>query len=387
MANSFSALNPEVWRSTVQDYLNKMLISEKIANRKSEALLNSGDTVNFPELTDVRIQSYSQGTDLTIDDQTATQSQLVVNQSKAATFALDKVQQKQALAQYSLDLAFQSAFQLKNNIDQSVINTGVNAANNTVAGGTLSTSTMISKLGDVYAQLARNNAVDAELFGVIDPERQALLTQTFVANGFVEADSRLKNQFVGRAQGFNIFVSNNLPSSVTLQMATIPTATDTLTVYGVTWTWVASGAATAAGDISIGANVAAAKANWLLAVAGTATGSAATYIDVSTANRRILQNAQIAAAAWGSDASVFTGYGKVGAAETFTDATDTWGTETSNMLFGRMGAVSLAIQLQPSLTIAQEPKQLVKNYITHVLYGTKVFSKDTKRLVNLSYNV
>jgi len=387
MANSFSALNPEVWRSTVQDYLNKMLIAEKIANRKSEALLSSGDTVNFPETTDVRVQSYAQGTDLTIDDQTATQSQLVVNQSKAATFVLDPVQQKQALANYGLDYAFQSAFQLKNNIDQNVINTGINGANDTVAGGTLSTSTIISKMGDTYAQLARNNATDSELFGIIDPERQALLTQTFVANGFVEADNRLKNQFVGKAQGFNIFVSNNLPSSVTLTMDTQPTATDTFTLLGVTWTWIADGGTATAGQLKIGANLADAKLIFVAAVNGDTEPNTGDYVDVSVDNRRTLQNAQISAATFSGDDCVITAYGKISASETFTAATNVFGTETSNMLFGRMGAVSLAIQMQPSLTIAQEPKQLAQNYITHVLYGTKVFSRDAKRLVKMSYNV
>ena len=364
-----------------------MLISNKIANRKSEALLSSGDTVNFPETTDVRVQSYSQGTDLTADSQTATQSALTVDQSKVATFIMDPVQQKQALANYGIEYARQAAYQLSNNIDQTVINTGINGANDTVAGGTLSTSTIISKMGDVHAQLARNNATDSTLFGVIDPERQALLTQTFVANGFVEADSRLKNQFVGRAQSFDIYVSNNLPSSVTLTMDTIATAADTFTLMGITWTWIADGGTATEGQLKIGANVADGKLIFVAAVNGAAEPNTGDYTDVSVANRRKLQNAQVSAATFSSDDCVITAFGKISATETFTAATNVFGTETSNMLFGRTGAISLAIQMQPSLTIAQEPLQLAKNYMTHTLYGTKVFSRDADRLVKMSYNV
>jgi len=385
--NSFDPLNPEVWTATVQDYLNKMLISQKICNRKAEALLNDGDTVNFPELTDIRIQSYSQGTDLDIDDQTAIQSQLVVNQSKAATFALDRVQRKQARANYAVDLAYQSSFQLKNNVDQNVINTGINGAAETVAGGTLSTSTIITKLGNAYAALSRNNAVDAPLFGIIDPERQALLTQTFVANGFVEADSKLKNQFVGRAQGFNMFVSNNLPSSVVLTMDTQPTAGDTITILGKTWTWIADGSTATAGQIKVGANVADAKAILIAAINGTTPPSAGDYMDIATNGRRKYQNAQISCSAFSGDDATITSYGKIGAAETFTAATNVFAAETSSMLYGRTGAISLAIQMQPELTIAQEPKQLVKNYITHIVFGSKIFSRDEERLVKMTYNV
>lgn len=106
MANSLTALNPEIWKSMIQDYLNNMLISKAVANVKCEALLSSGDQVNFPYVNDVRVQSYTQGTDLTMDTLTATQDSLTIAQSKAATFVMDPVQEKQALAAYSATLAY-----------------------------------------------------------------------------------------------------------------------------------------------------------------------------------------------------------------------------------------------------------------------------------------
>lgn len=371
----------------VQDYLNKMLISNQIANTKCETYLTSGDQVNFPYVSDVRVQSYAQGTDLTMDDVDGTQDSLIVNQSKAATFVLDPVQEKQALANYGAELAYQSAFQLKNNVDQTMFTTIVNGANSTIAGGTLSAATILSKMNDVYAELARQNATDAELFAVVDPERSVLLTQTFVANGFVEADATLRNQFRGRAAGFNVYVSNNLPVSNTWTMPTIPVAGDSMTLFGVTINWVAAAAAALPGDVSIGINVGASQANFVNAINGTGTPGAATYVDFSKENRRKLQNAQAAAGTFAADVSTITGFGKIGGTESVTPADAVWGTETGNMVFGRKGAPSLAIQMSPELYIREEPKQLARNYITHVLYGTKVFHRDTFRLVNLSYNV
>jgi hypothetical protein len=63
-----------------------------------------------------------------------------------------------------------------------------------------------------------------------------------------------------------------------------------------------------------------------------------------------------------------------------------FGTETTKLLFGRMGAPSLAIQMQPELYIRPEPKQISDNYITHVLYGTAVFSRDARRLTVANIN-
>jgi len=387
MANSLTALNPEVWKPMVQDYLNKMLVSKEICNTKCEAYLSSGDQVNFPYVSDVRVQSYTQGTDLTIDDMDATASSLTVNQSKAATFVLDPVQEKQALADYGAELAYQSAYNLRNNIDQATFTEGIDNAAGTVAGGSLTTSTVLSKVNETYSELFRQNATDAPLFGVIDAHTSTLLTETFVANGFQEADTQLRNQFRGKALGFNMYVSNNLPTSVALTVDTQPTATDTFTILGVTWTCTADGAAAAAGEINIGLNLADFQAIFVTAINGTTPPAADDYIDVSKEDRRKMQNAQLSAGTFATNVSTLKAYGKMGSSETFTAATNVFATETGKMLFGRMGAVSLAIQMMPELYIREEPKQIARNYITHVLYGVKAFYRDTFRLVKMTHNV
>jgi len=384
MANDTSALNPENWRPMIQDYLNAMLVSTEICNTKFEAELKDGDQVNFPYVSDVRIQDYVQGTDVDIDSIVAAQSSLIVNQSKIAAFAMDPVQERQAKASYGSELAYQSAFQLKNNIDQKNIATGIAGAAETVAGGSLSTSTILGKMGDVYSELFRSNATDGELFGVIDTERSVLLTETFVSNGFVEADAQLRNQFRGRAAGFDIYVSNNLPSAVTLTTDTQPTAGNTFTILGGTWTCVTDGTAAAAGEINIGADV----ADWKTIIVKAINGTTSTdYVDLATSRRRKYQNAQLAAATFVGDDCALTAYGKIGGAETFTAVTNVFGTETSNMLFGRKGAISLGMQMAPELYIREESKQLARNYMTHTLFGSKVFTRDEERLVKMSINV
>lgn len=388
VTNSITALNPEVWKRDVQDYLNQMLILEKIANKKCEAYLSSGDQVNFPYVSDVRIQDYTPGTEATIDAISATQDSLTVDQSKIATFYIDPQQERQALADYGAQLKYQAAYQLSNNIDQQGIQAGVAAAPTTLTGGTLSASTVLPLFDSAYSTLFRANAVDGELFAVIDSNTNTLLTQAGVANGFNLADMSLRNQWVGKACGFNVFVSNNLKSSQTLTMATIPTANDTITIYGVTWTFVASGTATNPGEISIGANVAAAQDNLELAINGTGTAGATTYIDVAVTSRRQYQNAQVAIANFSGNAAAVTAYGRInGSLPVNVAANAGFGTETSNLLFGRMGAISLGIQMYPELYIREEPRMIGKNYLTHTLFGTKVFTRDAQRLVKASFNV
>lgn len=381
-----NVLNPEWWKPLIQDYLNNMLISFDICNTKCEAMLSSGNTVHFPQVSDVRTQNYTPGTDLTIDPLTATNSQLVVDQSKAVTFSVDPIEVKQANAPWATQVAYQAAYQLRNNIDQYVINTGITNASTTTNAGSQTTSTILALLNDRHAQLGRNNALDDTVFAVIDYDRLSLLTQTFVANGFNEADAMLRNQFVGRASGFDVYVTNNLPSTNTFTLAVNPTAGNTFTIYGVTWTYVVIGTATNAGEISIGAVLATTQASTLNAINGTGTPGAANYIDVSVDNRRNLQNRQLLASAFVANVSTLTGFGKMAATSVFTSASNLFGTETTTLLFGRIGAISLAIQMMPDLYIRPEPKQISDNYITQVLFGAAVFSRDTFRLTTAVIN-
>ncbi len=384
-ANTINVLNPANWRPIVQDFLNNMLVATDIANTQVRAELTDGDTVNFPQMSDLIVQNYTQGTDLNIEALNASQSSLLVNASKAVTFAIDPVQEKQAKANYAIAMAKQAAFRLANQIDKDLLGAGVAGASSTISLGSPSVSTVVASLANNYSQLFQQNATDGEMFGVVTPAFVSLLSQTFVSNGFNLADTMLRNSFKGMAGEFKIYCSNNLPTTQTIVMSVIPVAADTITFNGVTWTFVASGTATNPGEISIGANAAAAEANLILAANGTGVPGATTYIDVSADSRTLLTNNNVLATASGTSV-IFTAVGRINGQETITSATDVWGTEVASMLFGRMGAVSLGLQMQPNLYIRDETKQIARNYITHTLYGTKVFSRDAFRLLKVTIN-
>lgn len=380
MANTLTSLNPEKWKSTVQDYLNNMLVAKEVADVRYQDMLSEGDQINFPETSDVYSQTYTPGTDLVAQALVATQSSLVVDKNRAVVVAIDDTEKKQAAADYAVRYAKQSAFRLANEMDKDLLTVGVAGAASTATGGTLDTSTIYDAMVDAHTALFRNNATDGPLFAIMDAKRKGLLSKTFVANGFTQADSALQNGFEGNANGFRVYCSNNIPASVTITIATNPTANDTFTIFGVTFTFVASAAA--AGDITIGANAAATQTNISNAIAGTSTG----FVDVSADNRAKLKNANAAISAWATNVATISGVGYINASETLTAAADGFGTETTSILFGRVGALALGTQMTPSLTISDIPLQIGKYYKTHTLYGTKVFSRDAYRLHKLTIN-
>jgi hypothetical protein len=184
----------------------------------------------------------------------------------------------------------------------------------------------------------------------------------------VRADQTLQHQFQGYAAGFKVYVSNNLPSSVVLTLDTNPTAGNTITIYGVTWTIVANGTAANAGEISLGGNIGTTQPIVVDAINGTGSTGVSTYIDVSVDNRRILQNNDVSATAFGTPAAnktTITASGRIAPSLVMTAGTNVFAAETTSLLFGKVGAISLGMQMMPNLYIREEPKQLARNYITH----------------------
>jgi hypothetical protein len=389
MANTLTNLNAEWWQSTIQFFLNNMLVAREICNTKEEALLSSGQTVNFPSVNDLTVSDYAQGTDVTPQNLTAANSLLTVDQSKIVSFVVDPVQEKQATSKYVSTMAQQAAFRLSNEIDKQVLDNCVTLGFTQLTKGAVSSSTLFSIFTDAYAQLFYQNATDRELCVVMDATRLGLLTQTFINGGFQQADKKLEDGFspyAGRANNFKVYVSNNLPSSVPLTIAVQPTAGDTFTLEGATWTFRALGTAAAAGDISLGANVAATILIVRNAINNTGTPGASTYIDIAAASRVVYTNNDVSASAFAGSTTTITAVGPLNPSSVFTSVSNFFGTETTKMVFLSQGAPSLAVQMLPSLYIHPLQYQIGLNYMTHTLYGSTVFSRDTRRIVVVTIN-
>lgn len=382
-----TSLNATLMETRAQDYLNNMLVAKEVCQTQFVDGLSYGAAVEFPEISDVYLQTLTNGTDLTEQPIVSASSQLLINTQKAAMVGIYDTEKVQARADYQLAYARQLAYQLANDIDASVITAGVNTAGLSATGGTLSTSSMYQAMLDADTALFRNKAYGAGMqkFAIMGPKFRNLLASTFVANGFQVADSTLRNGFEGFAHGFDVYVSNNVPSTQTLLMATNPTAADTFTCFGVTWTFVANGTAANAGEISIGGNAAATQAIVKDALNGTGTPGASTYIELSQENRAKLKNARCTCPTYSTGFAI-TGLGYINGAETLTAGADVWGTETSSILFGTKGSIALGAQIQPKVEVTPIPKGFGLYLKALDLYGTKVFSRNAGRLYKLTVN-
>lgn len=102
--------------------------------------------------------------------------------------------------------------------------------------------------------------MDTDKVGAVSPEVEEFISLYFGAKVTDLGDKVSENGYFTKISGYQLYTSNNLTGSAVLALATNPTANDTVTIQGVTFTFVSS-IGTTAGNVLIGASADASRAN------------------------------------------------------------------------------------------------------------------------------
>ncbi len=211
-----SSFIPEIWSARILDNLNKAHVYAALCNRDYEGeIKNAGDTVHVNSLTDVTIGTYS-GTLSTPETLTTTDATMAIDQAKYFNFMLDDVDKVQALPGL-LEKATQSAaYGLADESDKyiaGIMATGGHALTGTTVA--ITSSNAYTNLIDMKVDMDENNVPNEGRWVVITPAYHGLLLQDarFVGYGTDFNRELLTNGRVGRAAGFDIYVSNNVPEA------------------------------------------------------------------------------------------------------------------------------------------------------------------------------
>lgn len=396
MANSLSASFEEIWAAEQQTVFYKTNVAMEIADLSFNSTLKRGDTLNRPYRSSSNVQVYTRGTDITIDSLTDTNEQLVVNKEYANGFYIDDFDAIQSKYDVAANYGKDNGIYLSNQVDADVLGEVFNATSTvddgTIGGTagngiTLSTSNVLKVMGAAKKKLRLQNVPLEMAYAVISPEFEDILVQYGIGRDTTMGDGVFSNGYIGKANGFKLYVSNNLSGSAVLALATQPTANDTITIEGVTFTFVASPAA--AGDVDIGANVDATRAN-LATLINAPTTTTSGGVALATANAR--KFLACVTATNDDNANTLTvkykGVGTLTVSEALTDGTDTWTAAKikQHCLFGIKGNPVLVMQRKPSVVFRAEPKKLGGNVLNGVLYGVKTFADNAKAMVNVELN-
>ena len=394
MANSFSASFKEVWAKKQQQVFYKNNIANQIADTSFKSDLSSGDVLHrtyrswagYPNV-------YVRGTDMTERALTDTDETLTVDKEYYDFFYVDRHDQIQNSYDAASGYGKDGGEMLSNQIDSDVLGEAVNATSTVddgSIGGTagngiaLSTANLIKVATAATKSLELLNVFGNDKYGVISPHFADILVQNGVDRETALGDGLYKNPDIMNWMGYKLYVSNQTVGTAVLALATQPTADDTITINGVTFTFVAS--PSAAGDVDIGADVDATRANLATLINAPST-TTATGIALSDANAAFF--ASRVSAVNDDSANTLTvtvkGAGYATVSESLTDGTDTWtaAKQVQHLMFGIKGNPTLVVQEQPGIEFIKAEKRKGYFYQNTILYGVKTFADNAKQMVNV----
>ena len=387
MANSVSVLNQQKYTKTVQALLQESLIAMDLANMELRSNFGNGTTINYPRPVYNNVSQYTKYTAQAESDVEYTNETMTVDNIPQITFQYDPVDEIENGYDVLGDQAKNNAFRMRQYIEGKFFEAAVSSYT-TPAAVTVSTvstdATFAVKIyGTAIATLSNAGCDEKSLCTVVDPFTFQKIGQGALGNTFQVADEVYKRGYKGEFNGTSLYVSANLTGTCALNFATNPTANDTITIAGVTWTYKA--VPSAAGEIDIGADAA---ATLLLTVAAVnnannyaaGAGSATTYFEVSKANRAKLAGLSVAQVSTTMVLTSLRGYRPVSSA--MTAAADDWGDFSVTTLVMAKKAIDMVLQKNVSLAI-REGTGLAMKYTTWGKFGVKTFTEGADRIAKV----
>ena len=389
--------------NSYQEVFPKVLVGMKIANTRLLSNLTYGQSVDRVryDISAVDVQTRVPRTDGSVDAVTDERETLTVDQDKMMLFNLSQKEMVQAgPLNPATVIGGQVAIKLATYVDADVLAEVTNAfatfdtgslttLNATGVPFSLNSTTVPQMVSRLPAMLRRNNQNLSNLALVIDSIGISDMFQYLLGKNADFVNALFQNGYVNeQVASAEVYVSENLKATANLYMPSTPTATDTVVINGVTFTFVVTPETT--GQVKIGGSADAARANLALAING-GTITANEYVDLSAANRRLIGKTYRLSATNNNSTDILTltgvGAGRLTLSETFTATPDVWKYNYIHAYFGKKGAIDVVVQKESKMEMLAEPKQPgSKNIASTIIYGIKTFTDGAQKFLDLWIN-
>jgi hypothetical protein len=208
---------PEIWSAALLAAYRKSLVfaGPAVVNRDFEGeIRQAGDTVHITSIGRPTIGTYTpNSTTITYEEIEDASRALVVDQAKYFAFKIDDVDKAQARGDVMNPAMNEAAYGLADVADQYVagLYTGVASANAVGTVSVTSADLAYTQLVTLWTKLTNANVPMQGRYVVVPPWYYALLLSN---DKFINADKAgtaagLREGLVGRALGFDVYVSNN----------------------------------------------------------------------------------------------------------------------------------------------------------------------------------
>ena len=206
-----------VWSAKLFQELDKAHILVGLANRDYEGEISGyGDQVKINGLGDVTVGNYKPNeTEINPQQLSAEQTLLLIDQSKYFAFYIDDVDAAQVKPKLMAEAMRKSAVALGNTSDRLIAGFHTDAGVN-VSSTSVTVANALKVLADAAEGLDENNVPMQGRWMVVPPwfHTKLVLNKILETDGSVDANPAFTNGFVGRAFGFDIYMSNNLSTGI-----------------------------------------------------------------------------------------------------------------------------------------------------------------------------
>lgn len=210
----------------VQVPLYKSLVALEVANTRLSDTLKGADTIHIPRFGSLSVQTYTPGTTISATAQDWAFDNIVVSTYKHVTFYVDDARNLTLNVDQARELATEAAYQLKDAIDSDTfknitgadgfmpadnLDLGLGATNGApVSAGS---ANIINVFAGARKFLREQNVEEnGDWCAVVTPKIASYIEVKAASVGFNVADATLRNGYAGDFMGFQIYISNNLPS-------------------------------------------------------------------------------------------------------------------------------------------------------------------------------
>jgi N4-gp56 family major capsid protein len=224
---AISDFNPEFWAASLIRHLDKAFVYAQpaVANRNYEGeIKQAGDTVHLQNVDDVTVETYDPTKDIELEEaDTGDTATLTIDQFKYWAVKVDDLNKVQSHVQLMDEKTKRAAVAIADVVDQRIAShqAAVVTAGNVVEAAeekaieVKAAAEAYELLVDLGVQLDDQNVPTEGRFAVIPPWFHGVIQKDarFVQAGTAKTDEVLANGLIGRAAGFDLIKSNNVPNT------------------------------------------------------------------------------------------------------------------------------------------------------------------------------
>ena len=209
---SIKNFKPTVWSVKLFQELDKNHVLVGLCNREYEGEITAyGDQVKINALGDIDIGNYQPNvTEISPQQLDGQQKVLEIDQAKYFAFYIDDVDYAQTKPKLMNEAMRKSAYGLADAADQTIAGFYTDAA--TTISGNVTLANVLTFLSNAALQLDNRDVPSQGRWMVIPPwfRQKLTLNKVLETDGSVDANEAYTNGYVGKAFGFDFYVSNNL---------------------------------------------------------------------------------------------------------------------------------------------------------------------------------